>query len=320
MMMRLSKWLSDNRGVVISGLLAVLFVGAFWYWVPRLIVPLYYTANIEKQGAFGDTYGSVNALFTGLAFAGLIITLILQMKELGLQREELRQQRQEFEGTRLALEDQSKTLSLQRFENTFFQLLSCHLDGVSRLKGVRRSKEISGQECISHLAREFQGKLYEILDSRAQSIFDRSSKKDQRKIKYYTSEDTPKRELIPFSPEDHVRAIDEAFSSLSKDCRPQLGPYFGQVYNLLKFVDDSKTITGSATKVYVDIVRPYLDNNELVLIACKGLRKDEIQLRHLIQQCGFLENIAPGTLLHKGHAGIYIPSAFGNKDYKHERV
>ena len=35
----------------------------------------------EKQGQFGDQFGAVNALFSGLAFAGLIFTIILQKKE-----------------------------------------------------------------------------------------------------------------------------------------------------------------------------------------------------------------------------------------------
>ena len=40
-------------------------------------------------GARGDMYGGLNTLFTGFAFAGLIIALLFQMKELKLQREEL---------------------------------------------------------------------------------------------------------------------------------------------------------------------------------------------------------------------------------------
>lgn len=38
---------------------------------------------------FGDSFGALNALFSGLAFAGLIVTLIMQKDELSMQREEL---------------------------------------------------------------------------------------------------------------------------------------------------------------------------------------------------------------------------------------
>lgn len=41
------------------------------------------------RGQFGDMFGAVNALFSGLAFAGVIIAVILQKRELALQRREL---------------------------------------------------------------------------------------------------------------------------------------------------------------------------------------------------------------------------------------
>ena len=43
----------------------------------------------ENTGTLGDTFGAVNALFSGLAFAGLILAITLQRDELKLQREEL---------------------------------------------------------------------------------------------------------------------------------------------------------------------------------------------------------------------------------------
>lgn len=54
-----------------------------------------------KLGEIGDIYGSVNAIFSGLAFAGIIITILLQRKELKSQREELEDTRKEFEITRI---------------------------------------------------------------------------------------------------------------------------------------------------------------------------------------------------------------------------
>lgn len=41
------------------------------------------------RGQFGDMFGAVNALFSGFAFAGVIIAVILQRNELALQRREL---------------------------------------------------------------------------------------------------------------------------------------------------------------------------------------------------------------------------------------
>ena len=76
------------------------------------------------RGTFGDSFGAINALFSGFAFAGLIYTIYLQREELGLQRDELKMTRIELEGQKQEFHIQNETLKIQRFENTFFQLLS----------------------------------------------------------------------------------------------------------------------------------------------------------------------------------------------------
>ena len=43
--------------------------------------------NWEARSQFGEMFGSVNTLFSGLAFAGVIYTILLQRHELELQRE-----------------------------------------------------------------------------------------------------------------------------------------------------------------------------------------------------------------------------------------
>lgn len=48
----------------------------------------------------------------------------IQKKELSLQREELNQTREELKGQKEQFEEQNKTLKIQRFENTFFQMLT----------------------------------------------------------------------------------------------------------------------------------------------------------------------------------------------------
>lgn len=53
--------------------------------------------SVEKSGVFGDSFGVLTSLFSGLAFAGLIITIVMQKDELALQREELKLQRAALE-------------------------------------------------------------------------------------------------------------------------------------------------------------------------------------------------------------------------------
>ena len=54
--------------------------------------------NDQNRSSFGDMFGALSALFTGLAFALMIITLKMQRKELEYQRQELIQTRNEIKG------------------------------------------------------------------------------------------------------------------------------------------------------------------------------------------------------------------------------
>ena len=52
--------------------------------------------SISNAGLFGDSFGIVTSLFSGLAFTGMIVTILLQREELRLQRKELQLTRKEF--------------------------------------------------------------------------------------------------------------------------------------------------------------------------------------------------------------------------------
>ena len=131
---------------VIVVFVTVMVVLLLWCLVPSYLTAPY--AKISEKGAFGDTYGTVNALFTALAFGGLIITILLQRQELKLQRDELRLQRLEMKGQREQLQIQSNTFQQQRFENTFFALLRSHNDIISSFYTVEHGSRVHGRDCL----------------------------------------------------------------------------------------------------------------------------------------------------------------------------
>ncbi len=95
----------------------------------------------EKRGQFGDMFGAVNALYSGLALAGIIITLLLQSQELRLQRKELRLTREQNEDNRKELEGQKKIMATQiklmehqQWENTFFKMVDMHRNNVEQFR------------------------------------------------------------------------------------------------------------------------------------------------------------------------------------------
>jgi hypothetical protein len=69
--------------------LVILFIVVFITWLVSFIVVLSTIKDWNARGNFGDSFGGINALFSGLAFAGIIYTILLQKKELTLQRQEL---------------------------------------------------------------------------------------------------------------------------------------------------------------------------------------------------------------------------------------
>jgi hypothetical protein len=76
---------------------------AYAYWMPRLM------PDPAARGQFGDTFGALNTLFSGLAFAAFAYTLLLQRRELALQRAELAQTREELAKQAAAQQAQAET-------------------------------------------------------------------------------------------------------------------------------------------------------------------------------------------------------------------
>jgi hypothetical protein len=69
--------------------------------------------SIAKAGVFGDSFGIITSLFSGLAFAGIIITILLQRQELSESRE---------------------IFKLQRFEGSFYRLLDFYRKNLENIK------------------------------------------------------------------------------------------------------------------------------------------------------------------------------------------
>ncbi len=74
---------------------------------------LLYDIPSDARGTFGDMFGAVNALFSGLAFLGVVYAILLQRQELILQRQELAATRQELARGAAAQEVSQAALRLQ---------------------------------------------------------------------------------------------------------------------------------------------------------------------------------------------------------------
>ena len=119
----LLKWYFWSFGFVLLSVLGYLGFLMYVSW------PIS-TYSIDKSALLGDSFGILSSLFSGLAFAGLIVTLVMQrktldaqMEELELARKEYKRQGDELAGQKDVMAAQFDAIQLQQFESTFFRLL-----------------------------------------------------------------------------------------------------------------------------------------------------------------------------------------------------
>ena len=93
-----------------SGLLILMILIVVVIWILSSFLIIFGLDNWSDRGTFGDLFGAVNALFSGLAFAGLIYTIVLQKQDLKLQRKEIALNRTELKKTSKAQQHSEKAL------------------------------------------------------------------------------------------------------------------------------------------------------------------------------------------------------------------
>jgi hypothetical protein len=93
--------------------LIIAFVVVFIIWLISLVVVFTGMKDWNDRGNLGDSFGGINALFSGFAFAGIIYTILLQKKELTLQRKELEDTRVELRRTADAQERSERAFQKQ---------------------------------------------------------------------------------------------------------------------------------------------------------------------------------------------------------------
>lgn len=109
-----------------SKLIVLIAAGIIIFWGICWLATLYYIDDWNKRASFGDMFGSVNALFSGFALAGVIYAILLQRQELQLQRRELELTREELHRSAEAQEKSEEALReqiKQMQEQTELQLM-----------------------------------------------------------------------------------------------------------------------------------------------------------------------------------------------------
>lgn len=160
-------WFAFVMLTLIAG--AIIYV---WLKVPNIMASG--LTKADNAGTYGDSFGSVNALFTGLAFSGLVFSILLQQRQIRLQREDFLSQLDEMEDSRETVERQNGLLEVQN------QLMRAQIE-VQILQVEARAAEmestvnqINAQEYIS--GSQPRRSQLDSITTRAGALRDKASK------------------------------------------------------------------------------------------------------------------------------------------------
>ena len=216
--------------------------------------------DANTKGTFGDSFGAVNALFSGLALAGVIVAIWLQSQELKEQRKELELTRNVLKSQEAQLKEQSDSLKKENFESTFFRML----DNLNKIvNGV----------ILNHQRNTFrQGKF----------ITHPTTLSGHQAFRKMTND---LREEMR-SPQ---QSIDEAFQMTYK-YNQDLSHFFLTLYYCLSFVYEQK-ITNKEKQKYANIIRAQLSSGQLLLIFYNAQTAKGTGSQFFIKQFNLLKNL-----------------------------
>lgn len=269
--------------------MAAMFLLVVMLWFSSWLIITHYIKDPTNQGTFGDTFGAVNALFSGLAFAGLIATLLYQKEELKLQREELQQTREELKGQREEFEEQNKTLKRQRFENTFFNMLS--------------------------LQQEITNNLFYQDEKENEQTITQHTYKGREVFKGIYENATVKYEGLIYPKNTGLKLILKhngynAYTAIADTTR--FDHYFRNLYRIFKYIDTTDLINDDERYEYACIVRSQLSDYELIMLFFNGLSDNgKEKFKPLIEKYAILKNIRHDLLPSAGkEMGNYLSGAY----------
>ena len=270
-------------------------------WILAIIVLSRCFPDIVERGQFGDSFGMINALFSGLAFAGVIYAIILQKKELELQREELKETRKEIKGQKEQLEAQNQTLQKQNFESSFFQLLGLHNDIVNSMEISLDHTVYQGRQCFDYLLGEFRNNYDLAEENHHAGMAQNPYEAKQVRLKW----------------------INAKYEKFFDKYQSRVGHYFRNLYNLVKFVDQSDFPKDDEDKKsYTNLIRAQLSSDELGLLFYNCLSNRGAKFKVLVEKYALLEDMDFKKLVEKlgegfevtineEHKSLYDESAYG---------
>lgn len=254
-----------------------ILVAVLWFGLPFFLYFLFEQSVIasEERGQFGDMYGVLTSLFSGLTIVGLIYTIILQREDIGIARSALRKQnaelklnREELRQTRKEFKQQNETMKLQGFENTFFKLIEIYQNNV-------RQFHIQ-YGLVSQIT--FSGKM----------AFEMLVKNEITEVKFRESLSSDTTGVPEQNLEMHIGgpfSLTNFYAKIYLQNESYLFSYFSTIEEVLQFIDNSNLIEEEKLR-YISIFRSQLSPYEMVLIGFHILNRviEHMPLKGLVRK------------------------------------
>ncbi|MFB9215535.1 putative phage abortive infection protein [Vibrio sinaloensis] len=229
-----------------------------------------------ELGPWGDFVGGVlNPILTFITFMGLLITIVMQNRE-------LKDTRAEAKRSADALSKQNTATDKQSFEQTLFNMLSLHQQILSSidLHNSSNDKVTLGRDCFS------------VFFKRYESIA----------VGRYIGPHSEYEDDVA-----EIRKLDGAWQEFWKSHQKELGHYFRFLYNIVRFIDESNV----DKTTYMRIVRAQLSDQELALLFYNCLSKHgRDKFKPLVESYTLFDNLPLSMLLREEHKYLYDISAF----------
>ena len=294
-------WKKHKTNIIFLLVGTIIIIGMYIWgiWIfPKLV------SSVSVRGRWGDSFGVVTALFTGLAFVILIWTLHVQKDELRLQRGEIRGQKEQ-------LQAQNQTLQKQNFESSFFQLLDFHNANFNVMT-------LQGAEKDDHIGVEKERLEHEGL-KRARELLKANFGDESMEIKYRVYQNGHDcfsyflkglQNIHNEYPDCHKR------SKKQEEFLAKGGHYFRYLYSVVKFVDQQEFFgeEENKKKFYTELICTQLSRNEFGVLFYYGLTGRGAEFKVLIEKYALFEDMPLDVLIEEEHKDLYAPSAYGESE------
>lgn len=279
-------------------LLACLGVSILGIWLSYRFVSAQAVegANVDiynARGLFGDSWGGVNAIVSAFAFAGVIVTLFLQNRDLNLQRKEMARQREEFE-------KENKTLKYQRFENLFYNMLNLQQEIVAGLRFEYTQDETvlvpSGPD---NLPIPDKRKIIRTVSGR--DVFRYAF--EEAEIRLSETDRNGNRILVygyrGFLEQKGLNKYDDTWLPSLFD------HYFRHLYKIVQLIDNQGFSFDESYR-YCSFLRGTLSRYELVWLYYNSLNPVYVKFKNLIEKYSLLKNLRGDLLAYSYETRVYF--------------